>query len=236
MTQPGGRQLTLDWPHRVALGREDFLVTESNAKAVALVDAWPNWPSNAMFLAGPAGSGKTHLAEIWRQAADAAAFSASEVTERRVPQLLEKGALIIDDAPGKALDERALFHLLNLARERRASVLLVGREAPAQWSVALPDLRSRLLALPVITIDLPDDGLLRGVLLKLFADRQIAADEPLLDYLVRRMPRSFGAARDIVNELDRKSLEEGVKVSRALAGKVLDNHESPRLFADDGEG
>jgi chromosomal replication initiation ATPase DnaA len=233
MTQPGGRQLIFDLPHRVALGREDFLVTDSNAKAVALVDAWPNWPASAMVLAGPAGSGKTHLTEIWCQTAGAARVAASAVTESEVPSLLDQGALVIDDAPGEVPDERALFHLFNLARERRASVLIAAREPPAQWHVSIPDLRSRLLAMPVIAIDLPDDALLRGVLLKLFADRQIQADEALLDYLVRRMPRSFGAARSIVAELDRKSLEEGVKVNRSLAGRVLDNHESPPLFEDD---
>jgi chromosomal replication initiation ATPase DnaA len=233
MTQPGGRQLIFDLPHRVALGREDFLVTESNATAVALVEAWPNWPAPAMVLAGPAGSGKSHLAGIWAKAAGAAHIAASAVTEQAVPSLLEQGALVIDDAPGGALDERALFHLFNLARERRVSVLIATREPPVQWLVALPDLRSRLLAMPVIAIDLPDDALLRGVLLKLFADRQIPADEALLDYLVRRMPRSFAAARGIVAELDRRSLEEGGRVNRGLAGRVLDNHESPRLFEDD---
>ena len=233
MTQPAGRQLIFDLPHREARGRDDFLVTESNARAVALVDAWPNWPANAMILSGPAGSGKTHLAEIWAQAAGAARIAATALTAEIVPPLLEQGALVIDDAPGDALDERALFHLLNLARESRASVLLIAREPPVQWAVALPDLRSRLLAIPVIAIDLPDDTLLRGVLLKLFADRQIPADEALLDYLVRRMPRSFAAARSIVTELDRRSLEEGTKVNRGLAGRVLDNHESPRLFEDD---
>lgn len=234
MTQPGGRQLIFDLPHREARGRDDFLVTGSNAKAVALVDAWPNWPSNAMMLSGPAGSGKTHLAEIWSETAGAARIAAMAITEETVPSLLEAGALVIDDAPGDELDERALFHLLNLARENRASILMAAREPPAQWAVALPDLRSRLLAMPVIAIDLPDDALLRGVLLKLFADRQIQADEALLDYLVRRMPRSFAAARSLVAELDRKSLEEGTKVNRGLAARVLDNHESPRLFDDDG--
>ena len=233
MTQPGGRQLVFDLPHRVALGREDFLVTESNARAVALVDAWPDWPARAMVLAGPAGCGKTHLSEIWSGRAGAARVAASAVSEPAVPMLLEQGALVIDDAPGESPDERALFHLFNLARERQASILIATREPPVQWPIALPDLRSRLLAIPVIAIDLPDDALLRGLLLKLFADRQIPADEALLDYLVRRMPRSFAAARGIVAELDRKSLEEGVKVTRNLAGKVLDNHESPRLFEDE---
>jgi chromosomal replication initiation ATPase DnaA len=233
MTQPGGRQLVFDLPHREALGRVDFLVTESNARAVALVDAWPDWPARAMVLAGPSGCGKTHLAEIWSERAGAMRVTAASVTEPAVPALLEQGALMVDDAPAGEPDERALFHLLNLARERQASILIAAREPPVRWSVTLPDLRSRLLAMPVIAIDLPDDALLRGLLMKLFADRQIQADEVLIDYLIRRMPRSFAAARAIVAELDRRSLEEGVRVTRGLAGKVLDNHESPRLIEDE---
>jgi chromosomal replication initiation ATPase DnaA len=213
------RQLAFDLPHRAALDREDFLVSESNAAAVALIDSWPQWPSTALMIVGPAGCGKSHLVEVWRKTSRAQIATTLRIED--VPQLVSHGAVAIEDLPGRALDERALFHLLNLSRETRAHVLLTAREEPAHWRIGLADLASRLRSLPVARIGEADDALLRGVLLKQFADRQVAIDEPLLAYLVHRLPRSLETVRFAVGEIDRLALEQKSPVSRAFAAKVL---------------
>ncbi|MGE3871799.1 MAG: chromosomal replication initiator DnaA [Parvibaculaceae bacterium] len=224
------RQLAFDLPHRPATGRDDFLVTPSNAKAVALIDLWPNWPSNALILLGPPGSGKSHLAAVWHETTGAILARASDIRGEAVPGLLGKAALVVEDAPGEALDEPAFFHLLNLAREQKAYVLVTALTAPPGWGIALPDLLSRLKAAPTAQLGAPDDVLLRGVLVKLFADRQIGVDEALVSYLVSRMPRELAAARNLVAEIDRRSLEEGAPVTRNFVGKVLGDIVSPGLF------
>ena len=142
------RQLPLDLPQRTAFGREDFLVTPSNTAAVALIDDWPNWPSHTQALVGPAGSGKSHLVAVWRERTGASAIAADRLAQADLDALVGAGHVAIEDAPGEALAERALFHLLNLARDHSRSVLLTGREAPAAWPVALPDLATRLRAVP----------------------------------------------------------------------------------------
>lgn len=227
------RQLVLDLPQRQALAREDFLVSESNAVAVAMIDGWRQWPSHCAVLVGPPGSGKTHLVEVWRQLSGARRISAVELEESKVPELLGLSAAAIEDAPGPALNERALFHLLNLARQTAGKVLLTSELPPVSWAVALPDLRSRLRAAPTATIGAPDDGLLRGVLVKLFADRQLSVDEGVISYLVRRMPRSLHAARQIVAAIDEAALVSKSDITRAFAAKTLAALAEPGLFGDE---
>jgi chromosomal replication initiation ATPase DnaA len=233
MSSRPSRQLVLDLAHRAALGRDDFLVTPSNAAAVAMIDRYPDWPHYGAVLVGGAGSGKSHLLEVWRQAAEARLITAAEIGEIAPNELMSTGALAIDNAPGPKLDERGLFHLLNLARQTDGHVLIASETDPAQWKVALPDLASRLKALAVARLDPPDDALLRGVLVKLFADRQLAVEEPVVSYLMLRMPRSLDAARAIVAEIDRLALTEQIAVTRTLAARVLQQMTEPGMFPDE---
>jgi chromosomal replication initiation ATPase DnaA len=215
----GPRQLALALDHAESLAREDFLSGPSNAQALALIDSWPGWPHRTVMLTGPEGSGKSHLAAIWAQAAGARRIAARALNEAAVPNALATGALVVEDVAAGAFDERALFHLLNLAREDAAFVLLTARTA--LMSVAIRDLGSRLKALPVVALAPPDDALLRAVLVKLFADRQLAVDESLINYVAMRIERSFAAARDVVRLLDEEAMRQQRPVTRALAAEFL---------------
>lgn len=227
-----GRQLVLELPHRQALGRDDFLVAKSNEAAVALIDDWPAWPGHAAIIVGPPGSGKSHLVEVWRQRSKAARVQAADVRLETAPETLLSGAVAVEDA-APPIDERGLFHLLNLARQQNSSILLTAQTRPEKWKIVLPDLLSRLKAIPVLEILPPDDALLRGVLVKLFFDRQIAADEATVSFMLTRMPRSLGAARLLVAEIDRRALEEKAEVSRPFVARVLAGFSAPGLFGDE---
>jgi chromosomal replication initiation ATPase DnaA len=218
------RQLTLALGHRESFDRADFLVGPGNAAALALIDRWPDWPGRVVALTGPEGAGKSHLAAIWAQAAGARLLACRAIDARCVPQALATGALVIEDAGDHDLDEAAMFHLLNLAHEERAYVLLTARELPALWPVALPDLASRLRVLPAVALAAPDDALLRAVMVKLFADRQLAVDDALIGYLMVRIERTCAAVRSAVAELDHAALRLGRPVNRALAGEILREH------------
>lgn len=216
------RQLAFELGFRPASGREDFLVAPSNETAVALIDVWPDWPGPAAALSGPTGSGKTHLAEVWRAASGAARIEASALAGADLPTLVAARALIVEDV-GDLDDagERALFHLLNLVKEEGAFLLLTVCEAPARLDVRLPDLASRLRALPHAELGAPDDALLSGVLVKLFDDRQLRVTEPLIAYLAARIERSIAVARDVVEALDRASLSGRRPITVPLAAEVL---------------
>ncbi len=223
-------QLLLDLPHREALGREDFLVTSSNAAAVELVDQWPNWPSYAAIIVGPESCGKSHLVEVWRQRSAALKIQTADLITSHVPKLLVGQTAAIEDLHEGAIDERAIFHALNLAKQEAKFILFTSRQPPNHLRFQIPDLSSRLNSLPVVQIEAPDDALLRGVLVKLFADRQLTADEGLINYTLLRMPRSLAIARKLVAEIDLLALTEKAEVSKALVGRVLTKLENVDLF------
>jgi chromosomal replication initiation ATPase DnaA len=214
-------QFVFDWGARPALGAEDFLVGPSNAAAVALVDRWPDWSMSSALVVGPAQSGKSHLAHVWQLRSEAVMLMATKLGEERVPELIGLPAVVVEDIDRGIASEKALFHLLNLAREQRTSLLLTSRAPAGELAVALPDLRSRLRALAMTEIGTPDQTLLTAVLVKLLADRQIAAAPAVVHFLARELERSFAAAAGLVEALDRLSLAQRRPVTRALAAEAL---------------
>ena len=214
------RQLALALDHPESFAREDFISGPGNAAAMALIDSWPNWPSRAIVLIGPEGSGKTHLATIWASATGARVVWADKIGEFDVPGMLATGALVIENA-GAATDERALFHLMNLAREEQAFLLFTARSAPSAWQISTPDVVSRLRAMPTAQLQAPDDAMLRGVMVKLAADRQLVLDDSVVSYLASRIERSFAAVRAAVVALDQEALRQGRPASRALAAELF---------------
>jgi chromosomal replication initiation ATPase DnaA len=214
------RQLALALDHAESYAREDFLVGSCNEGPFRLICSWPDWPANALAVVGPEGSGKTHLAMIWAAMAGARIISARALRDAEVPTALATGALVVEDAAAGA-DDRALFHLINLAREDNAALLFTARGMPPTWPVAIPDLLSRLRALPVVTLRAPDDAVLRAVIVKLAADRQLALDDSVVAFIATRIERSFAAARAAVIALDNEALRQSRAPTRALAAEIF---------------
>ena len=219
-------QLTLELGHRPALGRADFLVAASNEVGVLWIDRWPDWPGPALALYGPPGCGKSHLLEVWRAASGAVAIDPAALATQEPPRLLGAARACALDAADEAIGrdpaaERGLLHLYNIIVERAGHMLVTGRAAPARWPVGLADLRSRLTAVPAIELGAPDDGLIEAVLVKHFADRQLAVGGEVLRYLLARMERSFAAARAVVAAIDRAALEAHRDITIPFVGAVL---------------
>lgn len=223
------RQLPLRLEHRPALGRADFLVSASNSDAVRLVAAWRGWPGRRLALIGPARAGKTHLAHVWMHESGALRVPAASLDGAAAERLAGHGRLALEDVdalavldpPKRRAVEEALFHLMNLAAAEGGWLLLTGREAPARWPIRIPDLASRLEALPVARLALPDDTLLSSLMVKLFADRQLQVAPDVIKFLVRRIERSFAAVEAAVEALDRRSLSLKRPVTRAMAAEYL---------------
>ncbi len=222
------QQIPLSFEHRHALDAEDFVVADANRDAVAWLDRWPDWPGRSLALYGPAASGKTHLAHVWRHRSSAHLIAARELSVANVMDALgSEHRLVVEDADC-GVDEEALFHVINLVREEDGFLMLTGREAPARWTVGLPDLASRLAAIPAVAVTAPDDELLAAVLGKLFDDRQLKVADDVVDYLVMRMERSFSAVGSLVENLDSLSLAERRNITVPLARRVLEQQESTR--------
>jgi chromosomal replication initiation ATPase DnaA len=214
-------QFTFDLPCRVGLSRSDFLISECNTAAVGWIDRWPDWPSRALALHGPAGCGKTHLIHLWCAQTSGVIVAGETLGEDLVAHLVSERRHRIAIDNGDCAAERALLHLVNFCMETRGDVLLAARQAPASWTVALPDLASRLRAVLAIGIGLPDDALLGAVLVKHFADRQLRVAPGVIAYLLTHMERSFAAAAEIAARLDVISLRERRAITVPLARQLV---------------
>jgi len=217
-------QLNLTLPVRTALGRDDFFVSPANALALGLIENWPAWPGGKLVLAGPKGSGKTHLVHVWTAISRATILRARDLTEELVPSLAT-GPVAVEGVPHIAHDQaaqNALFHLHNLVLAEGHTLLLTGETDPSHWHLGLADLQSRVQGATVATLDQPDDLLLSVVLAKLFDDRQLAPHPDTIPYLVKQMDRSFEAAQNLVEQLDQLSLSEQRPITRALAKRFFD--------------
>jgi chromosomal replication initiation ATPase DnaA len=208
------------------MGRDDFVKGDCNRDSLAAVVAWPDWPQVPTLLVGPEGSGKSHLVGIWSALSGATIVQAVNLTEADCSPGAPRGPIAVEDV--ERAPEKALFHLLNRAREYDAPVLLTTRDERIVETIGLADLGSRLRAARPLRIMRPDDVFLLKVLAKLFSDRQLPISPQLLEYLVRRMERTYAAAAELVSRMDEMALSKGMALSRQLAAAALLQFEQHR--------
>jgi chromosomal replication initiation ATPase DnaA len=208
-------QLVLPLQLRPALSRDDFIVVPANEAAVAFVDAWPNWPMPAAALVGPSGSGKSHLAAVWREKSGAAriAADAKDYPVGQGPLLIED----IDRFPLGEMRDRLLFAALESGRP----LLLSSQTLPSEWPALLPDLKSRFAALVAFSLWEPDDALLAGLARKLFADRQIEVSDTVINAMVAGLERMPAAIRDFVTRIDELALSRHKPISAGFVKEIL---------------
>lgn len=227
------RQLAFELHFRAALGAEDFLVSPANAAAVDAVEGWQNWTQRTLALVGSAGSGKSHLVEVWRASTEAPRLAAADLDDAVIGLATHAGGIAVEDIDRGLSHERVLFHLCNLAREGRIAMLLTSRALPSELEIALPDLRSRLRAMAFVRIEPPDEMLLRALLVKLLADRQQTVNPRVIEYVMRRMERSADAARQLARMLDQQALARRSDLTLRVAREVLDILNGPERGGDD---
>lgn len=220
-------QIPLEFGHQPSYAADDYLVADGNAEAFAWLERWPDWGAPGLVIHGPAGCGKTHLVHLWRARADAILLAPADLARADAAALLGDAACCaldgLNDGIASAVAERTALHLHNMVAERRGQMLICAATPPARWRIDLPDLRSRLLALPIVAIRAPDDLLLRALVVKLFHDRQIGIDDEIANFIVARMERSFDGARRLVEAIDRAALTEKRRLTAPLIRKVVDS-------------
>ena len=218
--RPANPQLTLNLAPDPGYERENFFVSGSNEQAYAMIELWPSWPDPTLLILGPSGAGKSHLGAIWASIAKARVQSAASLAAADI-EALAAGPLLLDDADAIGQSEAQLFHLVNFMRERGTALVLTAKSPPDAWGLQTADLLSRLRLTPTAAIGLPDDALIRAVLVKLLIERQLVVDTGVVDYIALRIERSLDAARSFIDALDREALARQSPISRAIAGDVL---------------
>ncbi len=229
-TRAAPRQLTLELAPKPGYEPENFFVSQSNEKAYAMMELWPRWPAPMLMIVGPLGAGKSHMGAIWAAKSGAATQPAASLANADIEALAAAGPLLLEDVDEIGQAEPQLFHLLNLMRERDIALVLTARTLPDTWGLRTADLLSRLRLAPTIEIGMPDDALMRAVLVKLLIERQLVVDTGVVDYIALRLERSLDAARSFVDRLDREALARKSRITRAIASDVLiaiGNEEDP---------
>jgi len=218
-------QLPLDLGHSPATRRDDLIESSANITAINMIDSWPNWPGNVTILAGPIGSGKSHIGAVWAEMADAKIYDAALLKsqfEQAIGDASSGRNVLIEDLGSMAIDETSLFHMLNSLRETSGFLLITSRSWPKEWAINLPDLKSRLFAAQLVELEEPDDMLIKEVMTKLFFDRQLKVEPHVIEYCVLRMERSLDSAARLVRAMDQEALARKSLITRATASTALE--------------
>ncbi len=228
------QQLPLNLGARLAYGRADFLIGPENRDAVGWIDRWPDWPAPLLVITGPAASGKSHLAAVWRDISRAEVIRPDLLATRSADEIAGAAENIVLDGIdlwiGTVEAEETLFHLYNIFKEEGRSMLITSRMPPSRAEFAIADIASRMRAAPLAAIRPPEDTLLASVLIKLFSDRQLSVTNDIINYILPRMERSFDAAREIVARADEMALAQRQKISIPLMRRVMMEMQQPDLF------
>ena len=212
MNSSVNQQLILNLRSLPSMGRNDYFVSEVNKEAVSWLDSWPNWITFGFIVCGPLGSGKSHLAQVLKTLSHGDIIEAKDISNKNIDQLSEKKCLIIENLE-LLTSETLLFHLYNMLLENKNNLMLTSKFNMSQINFELPDLKSRLLSMPQVNIDFPDDRLLKNLLIKQFLDKGILVEMDVIDYLIKRIDRSFEAISKLVAKIDFKSLEKAKKIT-----------------------
>ena len=213
-------QLILKFPEHRAYKKEDFYVSPSNQEAYDFINNWPKWIKRIVNIFGPSGSGKSHLSSILKTKTKCLEILANELNEDIIFEFKTKEVLIIENFNEK-ISEELLFSLWNIALQDNKYFLINSIKPISSYKFKLPDLTSRIKSSLNIGIKLPSDDLISAIIAKNFSDKQIMVEEKHIDYIIKRIDRSYEKISQFILTLDRYSLKKGSPFGLKLIKEVL---------------
>ena len=213
-------QLILKFPNTKAYFKQDYYVSESNQKAYDFINIWPKWIKKMVNIFGPSGSGKTHLASILKSKTTVLVKKSDLLDDKIFFEFKTKEVLIIENLKDN-ISEKLLYSLWNTAEQDNKFLLITSKKPINQYKFKLPDLKSRISDIITIGINLPSDDLISVILAKNFSDRQIKVEKKHIDYIIKRIDRSYEKISQFVTTLDKYSLKKGSSFSLKLIKEVL---------------
>ena len=213
-------QLILKFPTNKAYLKEDFYVSSSNQEAYEFINSWPKWIKRIANIFGPSGSGKTHLASILKNKTSTLKIESDKLNDKIFFKFKINEALIIENLNEK-VSENLLFSLWNFALQDNKYLLITSTKPISAYKFKLPDLQSRASSSVIIGINLPSDDLISVILAKNFSDKQIKIEKKHIDYIIKRVDRSYEKISQFISILDKYSLKKGTPFSLKLIKEVL---------------
>lgn len=219
------KQLILPFEQSSAVEARDFIVSSSNEAAYLWLMCWPQWPHPCLALYGEKGCGKTHLSSIWQTTSKARYLRALDFNTLSLENLFDNPPLFILDGAHLIKNEKKLFHFYNHVMASKGYILFLSQIAPAHWETKLPDLSSRLNAIPAVKIHPPDEVLLTQVIQKLFSDLQLKVDEAVIAFLIKHMERSFESAHLWTSALNTFAMTQKRSITVPVVREILSQPE-----------
>ena len=213
-------QLTFKFPFKTNYFKEDFYVSANNFEAYKLIETWPNWSSKFINIFGPAGCGKTHLANILKKKINSFYIKASNLNNSSLSLIKEKECFIIDEYQNN-VEETLFYSILNQCYLSNQYVVVNSLKPIHSFKVILNDLKSRFSSFVNIGIDLPTDELIKVIISKNFSDKQVKIDSKLLEYILKNIDRSYEGIFNLVDKVDSFSLSSGKSININLIKKAL---------------
>jgi len=213
-------QLLLKFPSKQAYLKEDFYVSSSNNEAFKLIESWPKWIKKTVNIFGPQGSGKTHLISMLKNKTSTIDVDSTQVTDQIFFEFKLKEVLIIENLK-ENISENLLYTLYNVAQQDNKYFVLTSREPINKFNFKSMDLKSRVNSTTIIGIDLPSDELISVILSKSFSDKQIKVEKKHIDYVIKRIDRSYEKISQFISTIDKYSLKKGSPFSLKLIKEVL---------------
>jgi len=214
------KQLILDLRTIPSMGREDYYVSKSNEEAVKWVDKWPEWLTFGFVVVGPSGAGKSHLANVLKYFSRGILIKNSDIRDKNIMELSDNSCLILEDIDTN-LSEINLLHLFNFLLENNSKIMITSKIPIKKLNISLADLRSRLSSLPQVNLGLPDDKLISRVIIKQFTDKGVKVDMEVVNYLLKRVDRSFSSINNIVSMVNMASIQSARKITVPFVRKLL---------------
>ena len=213
-------QLILKFPSRSAYKKEDFYVSPSNQEAYDFINSWPKWIKRIVNIFGPSGSGKSHLASILKSKTSCLQVNSDELNEKIFLKFKTKEALIIENVDEK-VPEKLLFTIWNIALQDNKYLMITSKKSISSYKFKLKDLVSRTKSSLAIGINLPSDDLISVIIAKNFSDKQIIVEKKHIDYIIKRIDRSYEKISQFILTLDKYSLEKGSPFSLKMIKEVI---------------
>lgn len=237
-------QMAFDLNLSPEMGSNDFMVSECNKEAFMMVNAWPQWLENGLYLYGPEGCGKTHLAHLFADKVQKLTqnplkvplINAEQINMLNVARIANENTCLVIENLSSKIHNEAMFHLFNMIKEKNGYILWTAQNPPNRLMLKLPDLSSRLNMLPAVQIKQPDDLMVRMLAVKLFNDKQLTISEEILNYIIIHSQRSFAYILDLVTEIDKISLARKMAVNHKIVAQAIESlnnrsQNEPDLFS-----